>query len=111
VYLMSLGDFTAGFDSEFGDVVPGYVWFLFILSTLFIMIIMLNLLIAIISEAFNRIYAVSEEAAYQEAATIIAENSYLIPDHRKHSYCEENKYLLLAIDVEQEMKTLSDPLQ
>jgi len=64
VYRMALGDFNAGYEGEFGVVITGYVWFLFILSTLFIMIIMLNLLIAIISEAFARIYSVSEEAGY-----------------------------------------------
>jgi len=60
IYNLGLGNF----DTEFGPVGYYYAIFLFILCTLFIMIIMLNLLIAIISEAFARIYEVSEDAAY-----------------------------------------------
>ena len=61
VYRMGLGDMQLDY---LGDVVPGFMWVLFIFSTIFIMIIMLNLLIAIISEAFTRIYSVSDKAAY-----------------------------------------------
>ena len=34
---------------------------------------------------------------------MIAENSYLIPEHRKAEFCDTNSYMLLAIDVDQEM--------
>jgi len=47
---------------------------------------MLNLLIAIISEAFEIINGNSEQANYQERARIIAENSYLIPKWKKKSF-------------------------
>lgn len=42
-------------DEEFGNVALPYAWFLFISCAVFNLIIMLNLLIAIISEAFTRI--------------------------------------------------------
>ena len=61
VYRMVLGDFDT---TAFGVVAVPYVWILFILCTLFNMIIMLNLLIAIISESFARINEVSDQAAY-----------------------------------------------
>ena len=51
-------------DDEFGNVATPYAWFLFISCAVFNLIIMLNLLIAIISEAFARINAVSENASY-----------------------------------------------
>ena len=64
------------------------------------MIIMLNLLIAIISEAFNRIYSVSDQAVYKEKASIIAENQYLVPKAKlEEFYSVKNSYLLLAVDV------------
>lgn len=44
---------------------------------------MLNLLIAIISETFSQFKENSLSATYQEMAAMIAENSYLIPDHIK----------------------------
>ena len=48
--------------------------------TLFVMIVMLNLLIAIIGEIFNKVQENQVNEFYQEKATIIAENAYLIPD-------------------------------
>ncbi len=69
---------------------------------------MLNLLIAIISESFARINSVSTQASYQVKAQMIAENSYLIPRSRMRRFCEPNQYLLIATDVEQEMKDKGD---
>jgi len=53
---MVLGDFDV---NNFGTVAVPYVWILFMLCTVFNMIIMLNLLIAIISESFAKINSVS----------------------------------------------------
>jgi len=61
VYRMVLGDFAT---DSFGDVAVPYMWILFLLCTVFNMIIMLNLLIAIISESFSRINAEKEQAGY-----------------------------------------------
>jgi hypothetical protein len=33
-------------------------------------------------------------------ASLIAENSYLIPEHRRKNYAEENIYLLVVTDLE-----------
>ena len=71
---------------------------------------MFNLLIAIISEAFAKVNAVSNQSSFQEKASMIAENDYLIPKERKIRFCEENKYLLLAIDIEQELRDQNDPV-
>jgi hypothetical protein len=68
---------------EFGDVGTPLVYALFIMCTLFNTIVMLNLLIAIISETFSTVKENASNAAYQEMASMIAENSYLIPDHVK----------------------------
>eukprot|EP00347_Sterkiella_histriomuscorum_P017370 403349643 len=106
-YRMVLGDFDT---SNFGQVALPYVWILFILCTVFNMIIMLNLLVAIISESFARINEVSTQASYQEKAGMIAENDYLIPESRKRKFCPANKYLLIATDVEAEMKEKGDDL-
>jgi hypothetical protein len=35
-------------------------------------------------------------------ASIISENSYLIPEYRKKAFVEDNKYLLLAYDIEED---------
>jgi len=47
------------------------------------MIIMLNLLISIISETFANVNANATPNSYKEMASLIAENSYLIPESVK----------------------------
>ena len=106
-YRMILGDFDTG---NFGEVAVPYMWILFILCTVFNMIIMLNLLIAIISESFAKINSVSAQASYQEKADIIAENTYLIPDDVKKAFTDDTKYLLIASDVAAELKEKGDAI-
>jgi hypothetical protein len=108
---MVLGDFDT---NAFGTVAVGYVWILFFLCTLFNMIIMLNLLIAIISESFAEVNSVSEQASFREQADIIAENTYLIPTDKQEDYCAPYKYLLCATDLQQESEValqLDDQVQ
>lgn len=57
IYRMGLGDIQL---DEVGKVSVVYVYTLFVLCTVLNMIIMLNLLIAIISESFGKINAISE---------------------------------------------------
>ena len=99
VYRMVLGDFDT---NAFGSTAVGYVWILFFLCTLFNMIIMLNLLIAIISESFAKVDAFSQQASFQEQSDIIAENTYLIPTDVQETYCATFKYLLCATDLQSE---------
>ena len=101
IYRMCLGDFDT---NAFGDIATGYVWILFILCTVLNMIIMMNLLVAIVSESFTRVTANSIQASYREMADIIYENTYLIPDDRKNSYCRDNRYLIVATDKQQEIE-------
>ena len=56
VYRMAVGDFDFG-DFEGEQLTMHYLWFLFFICTMFNMIIMLNLLIAIISESFAAVNA------------------------------------------------------
>ena len=100
-YRMALGDFDTG---AFGDVAVPLVWILFLVFTVFNMIVMLNLLIAIISDAYAAVAEVSEQATYQERASMIAENNYLIPDNVKKNYAQQNSLLVVATDLEEEEK-------
>lgn len=76
-YEVILGGFDTGAFRE--DENFFFVYILFMGCTIFNMIVMMNLLIAIISETFGRVNGNAEQAAYQEMACIIAENQYLIP--------------------------------
>lgn len=82
---MVLGDFAT---DEFGEVAVPLAWILFLLFTIFNMIVMLNLLIAIISDSYAKVNDVAEQATYQERASMIAENNYLIPNRIKRSYTQ-----------------------
>ena len=92
-----------GFDtSSFGEVAPSLVWILFLLVTVFIMIILLNLLIAIISDSYANVAAAAEQAKYQERASMIAENNYLIPESVKSSYAKQRGLIVIATDLDKE---------
>jgi len=99
-YRIILGDFNV---QDFEGCGTQVVFALFIMCTLFNTIVMLNLLIAIISETFSHVKENAQNASYQEMASMIAENSYLIPDKIKTSYAEKNRYLMIVTDLENEM--------
>jgi hypothetical protein len=79
------------------------VWFIFCLVLLIMNVVMLNLLVAIISKSFEDINESWEQTMYQERATIIAENGYLIPGYRKRRHCpDKDMYLLTARELLEE---------
>ena len=71
-YLVSAGEFML--DDGFGDAAVTYRMILFVLSTVTLMIIMLNLFIAIISDVFASVSQQGERASFREYASLIAEN-------------------------------------
>ena len=75
------------------------------------MIVMLNLLIAIISDSYARVTAASELTTYQERASMIAENAYLVPEEVKKSYGQQNAFLMISTDLEKEGEQIKqDPV-
>ena len=83
-YLIGLGEFPL--DSEFGKVAPLYCNILFVLNTIITTIIMLNLFIAIISKAFEKINTENIKASYREKAGLITENEFLISTDSKNEH-------------------------
>jgi hypothetical protein len=106
-YKMALGDFDT---DNFGEVAVPMCLVLFYLSTVFNMIVMFNLLIAIISETFANVNSNALLAAYQEKSNMVAENSYLVPHWVKKSACEDNSFLVIAQYKEDEKNSSSDPI-
>jgi len=92
-YRMALGDWDL---EQIGHVAIPLCYFFFFLSTVFNMIVMFNLLIAIISETFTNVNDNAVYAAFQEKANMVAENSYLIPEKEKDEACEDNCLLVIA---------------
>ena len=96
-YRMILGDFNP---DAFGEVATPVVMIFFLLCTVFNMIVMLNLLIAIISDSYARVTANSELTTYQERASMVAENCYLVPVEVKKAYAQQDMFLLVVTDLE-----------
>lgn len=94
IYNMCLG----AYENEYGNVAPTFAYILFLLCTLFNMIVMFNLLIAIISETFANVNENAEQAGYQERASLIAENLFLVPKSERERYFQDNSYLYQVIN-------------
>jgi uncharacterized membrane protein len=105
VYRIILGDFNV---EEFGSVAVPLCYALFIICTIFNTIVMLNLLIAIISESFSNVKSNSTQASFKEMAAMIAENAYIIPEDVKHNYADKSRYILVITDLENEMNSEED---
>jgi len=92
-YKMALGDFDT---DSFGKVAVPMCIFFFFLCTVFNMIVMFNLLIAIISETFSNVNENAFYAGFLERSNMVANNSYLVPEKVKAAQCEDNQFLVIA---------------
>ena len=99
-FRLSMGDNdTTGFSNT---TQPVALWIIWCIAAVLTNIVMLNLLVAIISEVFGRILENSGPASYQERARLIAENSYLIPERRKAMLEDLGKMIIVAMEVIEE---------
>ena len=84
-YRMGLGDFiTDEFGSSKDEIL---VWIMWFVNTLLINIILLNLLIAIMGDTFDRVQETSEASMLKEITSIMQENEFLFDRERvfKHA--------------------------
>jgi len=92
-YRMSLGDFDTG---DLGSVNFLLVIVTFVVATLFLTIMMLNILIAVISDSYARVESTSLEEMYKNFADLIAENEYLVKNQRLEEHDAMGDYLYIA---------------
>jgi hypothetical protein len=78
-YKMGLGDFDT---DGFGTVDEGLIWTLWFLNTFIILIILLNLVIAIMGDTFDRVQETQESTMLQEFASIMRENEFIVSRKR-----------------------------
>lgn len=71
-------------------------WFFFILATVVNCIVMLNLLIAVVSETFATVLDTKDENTYKERAGIIAENYFLLSQGQKAKNRDKNLVLMIT---------------
>lgn len=74
-YKVSLGEFN---DFNFGAEHIWLGWIYWVLSSLFLLIILLNLLIAIISEKFSEVFSNMEAATYNERAQLLIDSNVIL---------------------------------
>ncbi|CDW75601.1 wd-40 repeat protein [Stylonychia lemnae] len=105
-YRMILGDFET---TEFGQVGLPLVWIFFVMCTILVTIVMLNLLIAIISDAYSIVAVNSVAAMYQEMAYLIHENQYLVPIQAQLKHAHKDSYLVVISNLEGSTKRRVNP--
>ena len=74
-YELMLGQFDT---TNFGPVGNWVVYFVFIMASLLLIVVMLNLLIAIISDTYAGVDSQKERMMYKEFAQLICENRHLL---------------------------------
>lgn len=87
-YLTGLGDFNKDFYSEDNSRV---VWIMFILATIIVQLIFLNLLIAIMGESFARITAIMQQSTLKEICGIMIDHIWL---QKIEEIFEQQRYIL-----------------
>jgi hypothetical protein len=86
-----------GFDtSQFGETGFSIVYIMFGLAALYLIVVMLNLLIAIISDTFANVQSQAQRKMYQEFAQLICENFHLLSDADKRAYDSKGNYLFTS---------------
>ena len=92
-YRISLGDWDV---TGFGSLDTQIIMTLFILSSFFLCVVMLNLLIAIISDTYAAVEETAENQLYKNLADLINENQYLIKAAEIEEYDKGGSYLYIA---------------
>lgn len=88
-YKMGLGDFiTDGFVTQDEEL----LWILFLLNSLIILIVLLNLVIAIMGDTFDRVQETQDNAMLKELTNMIRENEFLFS--RKITF-KKAKYIVV----------------
>ena len=77
-FQLMLGDFDT---DKFGKVGFPIVYFVFTIAAVFLIVIMLNILIAIISDTFENVQSQQKRMMYKEFAQLILENIHLLQDY------------------------------
>jgi len=113
-YRLMLGDYTQ-YDADFTGI-QNYVliWILMILFTLLLSVIMLNLLISIIGETFNRVRTAESSMKYYELYSIITEIEDAMSESEKRRLRNEGKignYLICLYNENSQFETSETTFQ
>lgn len=93
IYRQSIGEWDLEL-FEINDTVKLYLYWMFFASTMVNMIIMLNILIAIVSDTYAEVVSKADQASLKERAKLVADNIFLMSSSVKKNYCKEQQLLL-----------------
>jgi Ion transport protein len=91
VYLNGLGDFST--DNFKGHPNEELVWIYFFILTVLITLVLLNLLIAIMGDTFDRVQEMKDEAMLKELCCLISDNWFWL--NQKKTFAK-TKYICIA---------------
>ena len=91
-YRLANGDFDYGFFADLPTADYYLAWFLFVFGSLFLIIVLLNLLIAIMGDTFGRVLGVIQNMTIQEKVMLVSENENLF--ERKQIF-QQSQYLII----------------
>lgn len=89
-YMTGLGEFDTEFQDQENE---GYYWAFFLICTILIQIVMLNLLIAIMGDTFARVQEAKSEAEMKERCKLMSENWFWMRQGRVFA---NTKYIAVA---------------
>ena len=93
-YMIGMGEYDVDFDSA--STAPLIMGFIFFAFTIAINIVMLNVLIALVSKAYEDVTGDAEMANYFERVNLIRENRMLVSKSASQGICAENEYLAMV---------------
>jgi hypothetical protein len=93
IFQLMLGDFDT---EKFGTTGYAVVYLMFAVAAIFLIVVMLNLLIAIISDTFANVQSQAQRKMYQEFAQLICESFHLLPEEVKKKYDNQGNYLFIS---------------
>ena len=92
-YQLMLGDFDT---SDFGQVGFTLIYGIFFIASMMLIVVMINLLIAIISDTFAVVQEQKDRKMYQEFTQLIIDNKHLLAKETVTNFNCQGNYLFMA---------------
>ena len=93
MFQLMLGNFDA---EHLGKTGYAFVYIMYSVAAIFLIVVMLNFLIAIITDTFADVESEAQQLIYQEFAKLICDNYHLLTDQIKQDYDSQGNYLFIA---------------
>ena len=76
-YLLSFGDFSTDDYGTYGKTNAGFNWVYFVSATLFINLVIFNMLIAVMGDTYDKVYENKDKSVLQEKLNVMKDYTFL----------------------------------